>query len=228
MRRCSPANGWPSLTFLSSCGVRQRRARVTVKGLDPAAAVCGILGWRSLQGTIATYPPARGVPSVSDRMDIARLIDSKVTATQRTVARSKQLADAAKDDLTTHEEWFERHCRRAQEDSERYQRRLGRRRRVEGCKRFALWLLLLGLQPAPRHFERLAAASQPLAKRSISAVAGSAQRLMRYAAGSFASLAAVSPWLRRRFSRSHGGWPPRFGSSPSGLPLAQDAPRSRR
>src|SRR5262245_55111393 len=139
MRRCSPANGWPSLTFLSSCGVRQRRARVSVKGL----AVCGILGWRSLQGTIATYPPARGVPSVSDRMDIARLIDSKVPATQRTVARSKQLADAAKDDLTTHEEWFERHCRRAQEDSERYQRRLGRRRRVEGCKRFALWLLLL-------------------------------------------------------------------------------------
>jgi hypothetical protein len=76
-------------------------------------------------------------------LDIARLIDSKVTATQRTVARSKQLADAAKDDLTTHEEWLERHCRRAQEDSERYQRRLGRRRRVEGCKRFALWLLLL-------------------------------------------------------------------------------------
>jgi hypothetical protein len=85
----------------------------------------------------------RGVASVSDRLDIVRFIDSKVTATRRTVARSKQLAEAAKDDLTTHKEWLERHRRRAQEDSERYQRRLGRRRRVEGCKRFALWLLLL-------------------------------------------------------------------------------------
>lgn len=80
---------------------------------------------------------------MSDRLDIVRLIDSKVTATRRTVARSKQLADAAKDDLTTHEEWLERHRRRAQEDSDRHERRLGRRRRVEGCKRFALWLLLL-------------------------------------------------------------------------------------
>jgi hypothetical protein len=80
---------------------------------------------------------------VSDRLDIVRLIDSKVTATRRTVARSKQLVDAAKDDLTTHEEWLERHRRRAQEDSERYQRRLGRRCRIEGWKRFALWLVLL-------------------------------------------------------------------------------------
>ncbi len=80
---------------------------------------------------------------MSDRLDIVRLIDSKVTATRRTVARSKQLAEAAKDDLTTHDEWLERHRRRAQEDSERHERRLGRRRRVEGCKRFALWLLLL-------------------------------------------------------------------------------------
>ena len=80
---------------------------------------------------------------MSDRLDIVRLIDSKVTATRRTVARSKQLAEAAKDDLTTHAEWLERHRRRAQEESERHERRLGRRRRVEGCKRFALWLLLL-------------------------------------------------------------------------------------
>ena len=80
---------------------------------------------------------------MSDRLDIVRLINSKVTATRRTVARSKQLAEAAKDDLTTHAEWLERHRRQAQEESEQYQRRLGRRRRVEGCKRFALWLLLL-------------------------------------------------------------------------------------
>ena len=87
------------------------------------------------------FPPR--FTGVSDRLDIVRLIDSKVTATRRTVARSKQLVDAAKDDLTTHEEWLERHRRGAQEDSERYQRRLGRRRRIEGCKRLALWLLLL-------------------------------------------------------------------------------------
>src|SRR4029078_5923670 len=35
------------------------------------------------------------------------------------------------------------HRRQAQEESERHERRLGRRRRGEGCKRFALWLLLL-------------------------------------------------------------------------------------
>jgi hypothetical protein len=105
--------------------------------------VCGIPRSRPLQGTIASHPPECGVASVSDRLDIVRLIDSKVTATRRTVARSKQLADAAKDDLTTHAEWLERHRRRAQEDTDRHERRLGRRRRVEGCKRFALWLLLL-------------------------------------------------------------------------------------
>ena len=80
---------------------------------------------------------------MSDRLDIVRLIDSKVTATRRTVARSKQLAEAAKDDLTTHEEWLERHRQLAQEELERHQRRLSRKRRVEACKRSALWLLLL-------------------------------------------------------------------------------------
>jgi hypothetical protein len=79
---------------------------------------------------------------VSDRSDIVRLIDSKVSATRRTVARSKQLADAAKDDLTTHEEWLEHHRHVAQEESERHRRRLGRRRRLEACQRVALWLLL--------------------------------------------------------------------------------------
>ncbi|HET7851405.1 MAG TPA: hypothetical protein VFK91_01505 [Methyloceanibacter sp.] len=80
---------------------------------------------------------------MSDRLDIVRLIDSKVSATRRTVARSKQLADAAKDDLTTHKEWLERHQRLAQEESERHLRRLSRTRRAEACKHFALWLLLL-------------------------------------------------------------------------------------
>jgi hypothetical protein len=80
---------------------------------------------------------------VSDRLDIVRLIDSKVSATRRTVARSKQLAEAAKDDLTTHEEWLAGHRRLAQEESERHRRRLSRTRRAEARKHFALWLLLL-------------------------------------------------------------------------------------
>ena len=80
---------------------------------------------------------------MSDRLDIVRLIDSKVSATRRTVARSKQLAEAAKDDLTTHEEWLDRHRRVAQDGSERHRRRLSRKRRAEACKHFALWLLLL-------------------------------------------------------------------------------------
>ena len=80
---------------------------------------------------------------MSNRLDIVRLIDSKVTATRRTVARSKQLAEAAKADLTTHEEWLEHHRQHARQDLEQHQRRLSRRRRVEACKRSALWLLLL-------------------------------------------------------------------------------------
>ncbi|HSA66441.1 MAG TPA: hypothetical protein VLE24_02120, partial [Methyloceanibacter sp.] len=80
---------------------------------------------------------------MSDRLDIVRLIDSKVSATRRTVARSKQLAEAAKDDLSTHEEWLEHHRRRAQEESDQHRRRLSRSRRLDACKRFTLWLLLL-------------------------------------------------------------------------------------
>jgi hypothetical protein len=76
-------------------------------------------------------------------LDIVRLIDSKVSATRRTVARSKQLAEAAKDDLTTHDEWLAGHRRLAQEESERHRRRLSRKRRAEAGKHFALWLLLL-------------------------------------------------------------------------------------
>ena len=80
---------------------------------------------------------------VSDRLDIVRLIDSRVAATRRTVARSKHLADAAKNDLSTHEQWLERHRQRSEQDLERHQRRLRRRRRLQACKRFAVSLLLL-------------------------------------------------------------------------------------
>jgi hypothetical protein len=76
-------------------------------------------------------------------LDIVRLIDSKVSATRRTVARSKQLAEAAKDDLSTHAEWIDHHRRLAQEESERHRTRLRRTRRAEACKHFAVWLLLL-------------------------------------------------------------------------------------
>ncbi len=79
---------------------------------------------------------------MSDRLDIVRLIDAKVTASRRTVIRSKQLAEVAKDDLNTHEEWLGRHRRQAEEEREKYQRRLRRRRRLQGCKRLVLSVVL--------------------------------------------------------------------------------------
>jgi hypothetical protein len=79
---------------------------------------------------------------VSDRLDIVRLIDSKVTASRRTVARSKQLADAARDDLNTHEQWLERHREQAREDQERHQRRLKRKHRLQSWKRLAISTVL--------------------------------------------------------------------------------------
>ena len=84
-------------------------------------------------------PPIAGV---SDRLDIVRLINSKVTASRRTVVRSKQLADAARDDLDTHKEWLERHREQAREDQERHQRRLKRKHRFESSKRLAISTVL--------------------------------------------------------------------------------------
>jgi hypothetical protein len=71
-------------------------------------------------------------------LDIVRVIDARVTASRRTVVRSKQLADAAKDDLKTHEEWLQHHREQAREDLERHERRLKRCHRLQNCKRFAL------------------------------------------------------------------------------------------
>jgi hypothetical protein len=87
----------------------------------------------------SSRPPIAGV---SDRLDIVRLIDSKVTASRRTVVRSKQLADAARDDLDTHKEWLERHREQAREDQERHQRRLKRKHRFESWKRLAISTVL--------------------------------------------------------------------------------------
>jgi len=159
---------------------------------------------------------------VSDRLDIVRLIDSKVTATRRTVARSKQLVDAAKDDLTTYEEWLERHRRGAQEDSERYQRRLGRRRRIEGCKRLALWLLLLVPSACAAMFRA--------ACRGLAAV-GEAFYF------SCCWIGTTARALCRRLIRLITGGvsmagttllPPRFGLSRPGSAPGQGAPPSRR
>jgi len=97
---------------------------------------------RFLWETVASRPLASGVAFVSDRLDIVRLIDAKVTASRRTVVRSKQLADAAKDDLTTHEQWLEGHRQRSQQDLERHQRRLRFRRMFETGKRVAISVVL--------------------------------------------------------------------------------------
>jgi hypothetical protein len=75
---------------------------------------------------------------VSDRLDIVRLIDAKVTSTRRTVTRSKQLAEAARDELHIHEDWLRRHHERSEGDLKRHERRMKRRERFENNKRFAI------------------------------------------------------------------------------------------
>ena len=64
-----------------------------------------------------------GSSVVSDRLDIVRLIDARVTSTRRTVTRSKQLAEAAKGDLHIHEDWLRQHNERFGHDRTRQQRR---------------------------------------------------------------------------------------------------------
>ncbi len=75
---------------------------------------------------------------MSDRLDIVRLIDAKVTSTRRTVTRSKQLAEAARDELHIHEDWLRRHHERSEGDLKRHERRMKRRERFENNKRFAI------------------------------------------------------------------------------------------
>ena len=79
---------------------------------------------------------------MSDRLDIVRLIDARVTSTRRTVARSKQLAEAAKGDLHIHEDWLRQHNERFGYDLKRQQRRMRRRERIENNRRFAKSALL--------------------------------------------------------------------------------------
>ena len=68
---------------------------------------------------------------MSDRLDIVRLIDAKVTSTQRTVARSKQLAGAARGELRIHEDWIRQHNEGFEGDLRRQQHRMKRRERHE-------------------------------------------------------------------------------------------------
>jgi hypothetical protein len=79
---------------------------------------------------------------VSDRLDIVRLIDARVTSTRRTVTRSKQLVEAAKGDLHIHEDWLRQHNERFGHDLKRQQRCMKRRERIENNKRFAKSALL--------------------------------------------------------------------------------------
>jgi|RhiMetdeSRZDD1v2_1073273.scaffolds.fasta_scaffold209188_2 hypothetical protein len=83
-----------------------------------------------------------GSSVVSDRLDIVRLIDARVTSTRRTVTRSKQLAEAAKGDLHIHEDWLRQHNERFGHDLKRQQRCMKRRERIENNKRFAKSALL--------------------------------------------------------------------------------------
>ena len=79
---------------------------------------------------------------MSDRLDIVRLIDARVTSTRRTVTRSRQLAEAARGELHIHEDWIRQHNERFGHDLKRQQRRMNRRERIENNRRFAKSALL--------------------------------------------------------------------------------------
>jgi hypothetical protein len=80
---------------------------------------------------------------VSDPLDITQLIAAKVAAVKGTVARSKIVADWAKDDLHEHQRWFKRNRELAAADLKRYRGRLRRRRAIRACEQIALSLFLL-------------------------------------------------------------------------------------
>jgi len=112
--------------------------------MDGSRARTGGRPWHS-DPLFAPFAPAVGKDGssvVSDRLDIVRLIDARVTSTRRTVTRSKQLAEAAKGDLHIHEDWLRQHNERFGHDLKRQQRSMKRRERIENNKRFAKSALL--------------------------------------------------------------------------------------
>jgi hypothetical protein len=80
---------------------------------------------------------------VSDPLDITPLLDAKVAAVKGIVARSKQAAVWAKEDLDKHERWLQCHRVLAAEGLKRHQRWLKRRRTVRACRQTAISLILL-------------------------------------------------------------------------------------
>ena len=117
------------------------RDPLLIDGSRPRERV-GVLGILTLFCAFALMVGKDGSSVVSDRLDIVRLIDARVTSTRRTVTRSKQLAEAAKGDLHIHEDWLRQHNERFGHDLKRQQRRMKRRERIENNKRFAKSALL--------------------------------------------------------------------------------------
>ena len=112
--------------------------------MDGSRARMGGRPWHS-DLLFAPFAPAVGKDGssvVSDRLDIVRLIDARVTSTRRTVTRSKQLTKAAKGDLHIHEDWLRQHNERFGLDLKRQQGSIKRRERIENNKRFAKTALL--------------------------------------------------------------------------------------
>ena len=112
--------------------------------MDGSRARTGGRPWHS-DLLFAPFAPAVGKDGssvVSDRLDIVRLIDARVTSTRRTVTRSKQLTEAAKGDLHIHEDWLRQHNERFGHDLKRQQGSIKRRERIENNKRFAKTALL--------------------------------------------------------------------------------------
>jgi hypothetical protein len=140
---------------------------------------------------------------VSDRLDIVRLIDARVTWSRRVITRSKQAADAARADLQIHEDWIRQYRERAESDLRRHRYRVKRRERREHNKRFAAAVLLflprLGwrLGGAALRSWHTAAASASAKGRSFAALTAKAGRTLR----SRAQASVLAP-LGRLLTRS--------------------------
>jgi len=131
---------------------------------------------------------------VSDRLDIVRVIDARVTASRRTVARSKQFADAARGDLNTHEEWLERHRQQALEDRERHQRTLRRRQRLQDYKTVAISTVLFLSRLFLTAYRGLAAGFRALDHWVFGGCASIVRGARKSGASLFAALACGIAW----------------------------------
>ena len=131
---------------------------------------------------------------MSDRLDIVGVIDARVTASRRTVARSKEFADSVRGDLNTHEEWLDRHRQQALEDRERHQRKLCRRQRLQGYKTLAVSTVLFLPRLSLTAYRGLAAGFRALNGWVFGGCASIVRGVRKSGASLFAALAVGIAW----------------------------------